>query len=166
MQSVAQFPYRDALHHETKRDDQGCGLQWRENMKPDGGGNQAEGKAGQPRHQCRSKSRREKIAMLRTLASIDRPHVLVSDFAAAGLKQIYVVRIFSGCGNPQRYFVIAFNFSTGPPCSRAKGPTVCSRQFSIWSWINVFLACAMAFSRPRAIAGRRRGMAAAFRSYR
>ena len=59
MQSVAQFPYRDALHHETKRDDQGCGLQWRENMKPDGG-NQAEGKAGQPRHQCPSKIRREK----------------------------------------------------------------------------------------------------------
>jgi hypothetical protein len=42
------------------------------------------------------------------------PHLLVSDFAAAGLKQIYVVRIFSGCSNPQRYFVIALNSSTGP----------------------------------------------------
>ena len=83
-------------------------------MKPDGDGNQAEGKAGQPRHQCRSKSRREKIAMFRTLSSIDSPHLLVSDFAAAGLKQIYVVRIFSGCSNPQRYFVIALNSSTGP----------------------------------------------------
>ena len=46
-------------------------------------------------------------------------------------------------GNPQRYFVIALN---SPRCSRAKGPTACSRQFSMWSRISVFLACALAFS--------------------
>jgi hypothetical protein len=71
---------------EAKRNDQGCGLQWRENMKPHGGGNQAEGKAGQPRHQRHSKSRREKIAMLRTLSSIDSPPPLGQRFCSRWFK--------------------------------------------------------------------------------
>src|SRR6516162_7193944 len=59
-QSLAQLPYRDALHHETECDDQRRGLQGRKYVKPDGGRHQAEGKAREPRDERGGESRREK----------------------------------------------------------------------------------------------------------
>src|SRR5919204_284446 len=53
LQRVSQFPDRDALHDETERDDQCCRLDWREDVQPNGGGDQSESKA---RHACHQRS--------------------------------------------------------------------------------------------------------------
>jgi hypothetical protein len=48
---MAQFPDRDALHDQPKGDDQGGGLQWREDVKPHRRRDEPEGKAGEARYQ-------------------------------------------------------------------------------------------------------------------
>src|SRR5262249_25807205 len=58
-QRVPQFPDRDALHHQPEGDDQGCGLYRREDVQPNGGGNQSECKPCHPRDQRGSKGRRQ-----------------------------------------------------------------------------------------------------------
>src|SRR5262249_31100249 len=60
MERRAQFPDRISLNDQAKRDDQGRGLQRRQNVEPDRGRDQTEGKAGESSDQSRGKGCREK----------------------------------------------------------------------------------------------------------
>ena len=60
VQRVAQLPDRIALHHQPECDDQGGGLQWREDVEPDRGYDEAESETGEAGDQRAGKSREKK----------------------------------------------------------------------------------------------------------
>ncbi len=51
VERVAKLPDRDALHHQPEGDDEGRGLQRRQDMEPDRGGDESEREAREPRDQ-------------------------------------------------------------------------------------------------------------------